>query len=91
MAGGLPRRRTNRPVVFPMLWDSPNSGCRTVESCIPLCPSPQSLSNDLFIASISSRERPRRLAGTAGIVGPVSVAADGTAALFASGTVMANL
>jgi Tol biopolymer transport system component len=54
-------------------------------------PSPNSLSNDLFVASIASKERPRRLTGTAGIVGPVSVAADGTAALFASGTVMVNL
>ena len=55
-------------------------------------PSPQSLTNDLFIANVSSlKEQPRRLTGATGIVGPISVSVEGTAALFASGAVMANL
>ena len=80
-----PARRLADALGRPEVW-LPNG--RILYSSLP---SPQSLSNDLFIASISSKERPRRLTGTAGIVGPVSVAADGTAALFASGTVMVNL
>ncbi len=54
-------------------------------------PTLSSLSNDLFVVSVPSlKGKPRRLTGATGVVGPVSVAADGPAALFAGGAV-ANL
>jgi serine/threonine protein kinase len=80
-----PARRLGDALGLPEQW-APNGRILYSSS-----PSPQSLSNDLFIATPSSRKPARKLTGTAGIVGPVSVAADGTMALFASGTVMSNL